>query len=173
MTTPAYEFTPAHQRGDSKLPLLGNSDGLPLPVSPSSRASASKASAFLSAVRYRRLLFIGLAVLSAFSLAVLSSVTVLGSTPGTEFVHTELAAQTTASAEDPAIAPAVSTPVSEPDAPNIPDVYEEEYEYSPYVLGPPTQRFRDNLRNDTKYITSWISAGWSMSQYLFAVLVLD
>jgi hypothetical protein len=47
------------------------------------------------------------------------------------------------------------------------------------LLGPPTDRFRgeppencttlvvtsvlhlDNLRNDTKYITSWISAGWS------------
>lgn len=48
------------------------------------------------------------------------------------------------------------------------------------LLGPPTSRFRgspqrfllhissiltrlhsDNLRNDTKYITSWISAGWS------------
>ncbi|KAH7927278.1 hypothetical protein BV22DRAFT_1045518 [Leucogyrophana mollusca] len=29
-----------------------------------------------------------------------------------------------------------------------------------FVLGPPTQSFRDNLRNDTKYITSWISAGW-------------
>ncbi|KIK97545.1 hypothetical protein PAXRUDRAFT_824800 [Paxillus rubicundulus Ve08.2h10] len=30
-----------------------------------------------------------------------------------------------------------------------------------YVVGPPTQSFRDNLRNDTKYITSWISAGWT------------
>jgi hypothetical protein len=46
------------------------------------------------------------------------------------------------------------------------------------LLGPPTSRFRgmnsftaplfysahpfpDNLRNDTKFITSWISAGWS------------
>lgn len=49
-----------------------------------------------------------------------------------------------------------------------------------YVQGPPTQSFRgqfnqwrpscylttivsDNLRNDTKYITSWVSAGWSTS----------
>ncbi|KAL4062994.1 hypothetical protein V8B97DRAFT_2026577 [Scleroderma yunnanense] len=30
-----------------------------------------------------------------------------------------------------------------------------------YVLGPPTQSFRDNLRNDTKYITSWLNAGWT------------
>lgn len=38
---------------------------------------------------------------------------------------------------------------------------EEVEEYSPWVLGPPTQSFRDNLRSDTKYLTSWISAGWS------------
>ncbi|KAF9245804.1 hypothetical protein BU15DRAFT_40619 [Melanogaster broomeanus] len=30
-----------------------------------------------------------------------------------------------------------------------------------YVVGPPTDNFKDNLRNDTKYITSWISAGWT------------
>ncbi|KAI6012459.1 hypothetical protein F5J12DRAFT_781406 [Pisolithus orientalis] len=29
-----------------------------------------------------------------------------------------------------------------------------------YLLGPPTQSLRDNLRNDTKYITSWLNAGW-------------
>jgi len=29
------------------------------------------------------------------------------------------------------------------------------------LLGPPTERFRDNLRNDTKYLTSWISSGWT------------
>lgn len=33
--------------------------------------------------------------------------------------------------------------------------------YSPWVLGPPTQSFRDNLRHDRKYITSWYSAGWN------------
>lgn len=41
---------------------------------------------------------------------------------------------------------------------------EDEEEYwpiSPSVNGPPTRSFRDNLRNDTKYITSWPSAGWS------------
>ena len=46
------------------------------------------------------------------------------------------------------------------DSPSL-EVVEDEPDYSPYVLGPPTQSFRDNLRNDTKYITSWISAGWS------------
>ncbi|KAH0591053.1 hypothetical protein H2248_001162 [Termitomyces sp. 'cryptogamus'] len=29
------------------------------------------------------------------------------------------------------------------------------------LLGPPTPNFRDNLRADRKYITSWISAGWT------------
>ncbi|KAH8110631.1 hypothetical protein DFH11DRAFT_1730083 [Phellopilus nigrolimitatus] len=38
--------------------------------------------------------------------------------------------------------------VSEPDHPE-------------WVLGAPTESFRDNLRNDTQYITSWIAAGWT------------
>ncbi|KAF5385096.1 hypothetical protein D9615_001270 [Tricholomella constricta] len=29
------------------------------------------------------------------------------------------------------------------------------------LIGPPTARFRDNLRPDRKYITSWVSAGWT------------
>jgi hypothetical protein len=59
--------------------------------------------------------------------------------------------------------------------------YSAAFHSQSYVQGPPTQRFRgqlirsrhfspisqqlapDNLRNDTKYITSWISAGWSTS----------
>ncbi|KAF8506766.1 hypothetical protein F5888DRAFT_1896221 [Russula emetica] len=43
------------------------------------------------------------------------------------------------------------------------------------LLGPPTSRFRDNLRNDTKYITSWISAGWSkcLSHRFFCLLTTD
>ena len=34
-------------------------------------------------------------------------------------------------------------------------------QYSPFVLGPATKSFRDNLRDDLAYITSWTSAGWS------------
>lgn len=41
-----------------------------------------------------------------------------------------------------------------------------DYYYSPFVLGPPTESFRDNLRDDVQYITSWISAGWSMCSVL-------
>ncbi|KAG0699739.1 hypothetical protein DFH29DRAFT_854523 [Suillus ampliporus] len=40
-----------------------------------------------------------------------------------------------------------------------------------YVQGPPTQRFRDNLRNDTKYITSWTSAGWTNDVMTYAHLI--
>ncbi|KAJ7293725.1 hypothetical protein C8J57DRAFT_35960 [Mycena rebaudengoi] len=29
------------------------------------------------------------------------------------------------------------------------------------VNGPPTMSFRENLRSDTQYITSWVSAGWT------------
>ena len=47
----------------------------------------------------------------------------------------------------------------------IPPALEDEQvvQYPPWVLGAPTQSFRDNLRPDTQYITSWISAGWSTS----------
>ncbi|KZT02434.1 uncharacterized protein LAESUDRAFT_815288 [Laetiporus sulphureus 93-53] len=48
---------------------------------------------------------------------------------------------------------------------------ESENAYSPYVLGPPTSRFRDNLRNDTKYITSWVSAGWTNDVITYANLI--
>ncbi|KAG1802972.1 uncharacterized protein HD556DRAFT_1490165 [Suillus plorans] len=40
-----------------------------------------------------------------------------------------------------------------------------------YVQGPPTQRFRDNLRNDTKYITSWGSAGWTNDVITYGNLI--
>ena len=61
----------------------------------------------------------------------------------------------------------------------VPPVADLEENVESYVLGPPTQSFRgqsgrppshsdlntvpnsDNLRNDTKYITSWLNAGWS------------
>jgi len=39
------------------------------------------------------------------------------------------------------------------------------------LLGPPTSRFRDNLRNDTKFITSWISAGWTNDVMTYANLI--
>jgi hypothetical protein len=71
-------------------------------------------------------------------------------------------------------------PLAYPDIEEAP-AYSAAFHSQSYVQGPPTQRFRghlihsrycsrisqqlatDNLRNDTKYITSWISAGWSTS----------
>ncbi len=46
---------------------------------------------------------------------------------------------------------------------SLPPVHIEQpaLQYPPWVKGAPTQSFRDNLREDTQYITSWISAGWS------------
>ena len=62
----------------------------------------------------------------------------------------------------PESSPQNSTSLAHPVADDA-ESLEDEYEYSPFVRGPPTQSFRDNLRDDTKYITSWISAGWSTS----------
>lgn len=39
------------------------------------------------------------------------------------------------------------------------------------IQGPPTQRFRDNLRNDTKYITSWASSGWTNDVMTYGNLI--
>jgi hypothetical protein len=36
----------------------------------------------------------------------------------------------------------------------------------PWIMGPPARKFRDNLRSDRRYITSWYSAGWSTSAHV-------
>ncbi|KAI5122360.1 hypothetical protein M0805_004118 [Coniferiporia weirii] len=59
-------------------------------------------------------------------------------------------------AEDSVLSP---TPSVEPDF--DPEENFNEVEYPESVLGAPTESFKDNLRNDTQYITSWISAGWT------------
>ena len=41
--------------------------------------------------------------------------------------------------------------------------------HSPWVLGPPTQKFRENLRSDRKYITSWYGAGWSTCGHILSL----
>ncbi|VDB86576.1 unnamed protein product [Peniophora sp. CBMAI 1063] len=51
----------------------------------------------------------------------------------------------------------------------------EDYEVGPSRLsalrGPPASRFRDNLRNDTLYIHSFISAGWTNDVMTYANLI--
>jgi len=72
------------------------------------------------------------------------------------------------------------------DPPAYPDILSSQL----YLQGSPTQSFRgqlnhqrpphrlittasDNLRNDTKYITSWVSAGWSTStQHCLSAAIL-
>ncbi|KAG2156623.1 uncharacterized protein EDB93DRAFT_1247329 [Suillus bovinus] len=49
--------------------------------------------------------------------------------------------------------------------------YSATFDSQSYIQGPPTQRFRDNLRNDTKYITSWISAGWTNDVMTYGNLI--
>ncbi|KAF8899030.1 hypothetical protein BD779DRAFT_1431621 [Infundibulicybe gibba] len=40
-----------------------------------------------------------------------------------------------------------------------------------FVNGPPTAQFRDNLRPNVQYITSWISAGWTNDVITYANLI--
>ncbi|KAI0068090.1 hypothetical protein BV25DRAFT_1793181 [Artomyces pyxidatus] len=39
------------------------------------------------------------------------------------------------------------------------------------LVGPPTQKFRDNLRNDTQYMSSFISAGWTNDVMTYGNLI--
>lgn len=75
-------------------------------------------------------------------------------------------------------------------APTAPAQEVDRFDSQLYLRGPPTDRFRgmsttptfasgpkfiprpDNLRPEVKYITSWISAGWSMSS-IFLILYSD
>ena len=108
-----------------------------------------------------------LAVLSlvAFSFTFLGSPDALHRVPGYSAVPPSLDADISSGSDDASAATDPGTP------PPYPEEFEDELAHSPYVLGPPTPSFRDNLRNDTKYITSWISAGWSA--YLPSLLVMS
>ncbi|KAH9942961.1 hypothetical protein B0H21DRAFT_866317 [Amylocystis lapponica] len=153
-----------HSRSESRVPLLQFYDSFASPPdSPLSSTVSSPIHArrLLSPV-LRRLFFALVFSLCAVSLAAL--VTLTSFVPST---HPESAA---------------SAPVSQPspeDSHPIAPVHDTiDYEqtqadaaFSPYVLGPPTSRFRDNLRNDTKYVTSWISAGWTNDVMTYANLI--
>ncbi|TDL27888.1 hypothetical protein BD410DRAFT_781803 [Rickenella mellea] len=49
----------------------------------------------------------------------------------------------------------------EPQTDPQPEPKIEEPRWSPWVVGQPTRHFRDNLRNDTKYVTTWAPGGWT------------
>lgn len=157
-------FSKKHERSDSRIPLLPYADS----SRPSSPTSPSSARFYMSSLPRRRLLVVllSLTVLSvlAFSLTTLvythdRAFQVAPDPEDTASHQLEVdepipLANPTNPSEHPA--DPEPSPESEPEP-------EEEYSYSQAVLGPPTPSFRDNLRNDTKYITSWPSAGWSES----------
>ncbi|KAI0778374.1 hypothetical protein BD413DRAFT_508781 [Trametes elegans] len=144
-----------HARSQSSMPLLPYADATP-PASPSSRSPAPR---FMPTFAYKRRLLIT----ASLSLAAIALVSL---------TFTNLATREQSLAipvhEDVAFTPAnnsVPEPVLEERPP------EQQLQFSPFVLGPPTQSFRDNLRNDTKYITSWISAGWTNDIMTYANLI--
>ena len=149
-----------HARADSRVPLLPYADS-----SSSSPTARSLSKRYMTCIPKRRSLIalLSLTVLSlvAFSFTFLGSPDVLNRVPGyTHTVPPSLDADLSSDSGDASSA----EPATDPETPPtyLEDLEDDEPAHSPYVLGPPTPSFRDNLRNDTKYITSWISAGWSV-----------
>ena len=155
-----------HARSQSSVPLLPYAEITP-PSTPLA-ASFRKGRSPFSIPARRRSLVVALACLSVISLGVLASWTVRSYTSPSPYSQHDLEAPPFTEDTLPwdTQVPPPSDELKE-DGPSedlelatdldmMPDS-----EYSPYLNGAPTQSFRDNLRNDTQYITSWISAGWS------------
>lgn len=149
----------AHERSQSTLPLLPYADSppaTPLPFNLKPRAN------FIPAPR-RRFILVTCAFLSVIGLLGLAATSISRSSSDSGYVVSDRPeSNTTGHPTYPALDP---EDVADP---SIPPMHEDgrplaelaEPTYSPYLRGPPTDSFRDNLRNDTKYVTSWISAGW-------------
>ena len=134
-----------HHRSESSQPLLYDSPSSPrspprTPWTPTFSVSGSKP--ILANAPLRRLLVL-IAAFSTLTILAFASVALLSAPP--------LAVSSTAGS---------TSPQSQQDI-NAPQYDNASDYYSPFVLGPPTESFRDNLREDVQYITSWISAGWS------------
>ena len=160
-----------HARSESIVPLL--------PYAENSRPSTPLSSKFSHRqsapdVQRRRVFFLAGAILSVVSVMALATLTIGRTTGGAGYVVSELE-EGHSQASNVTITPSVSVAAPSPPASTsaVPEVSHEKVDtvievtpsHSPYLLGPPADRFRDNLRNDTKYITSWISAGWSKSLF--------
>jgi len=61
--------------------------------------------------------------------------------------------------------------LASPTCPQVPIQIHNTLDSMNYLNGPPTERFRDNLRPGAKYITSWISAGWTNDVMTYMNLV--
>ncbi|EMD41919.1 hypothetical protein CERSUDRAFT_110476 [Gelatoporia subvermispora B] len=153
-----------HARSESRIPLLKYADYFSPPLSP--KLPTFRTRFVPSQTRLGRVIFVTLAFLSAASLITFATFS-LFSDP-----HRD-----TYSIPD-VVRPSPEVELEEPLLPPIHEDHRysdemslDEPEYSPYVVGPPTESFRDNLRNDTKYITSWISAGWTNDVMTYANMV--
>ncbi|KAJ6575269.1 hypothetical protein B0H19DRAFT_635080 [Mycena capillaripes] len=51
------------------------------------------------------------------------------------------------------------------------DVHPDPFGPSSVLKGGPTMSFRENLRSDTQYITSWVSAGWTNDVFTYINLI--
>ncbi|KAI0715410.1 hypothetical protein C8Q76DRAFT_730622 [Earliella scabrosa] len=155
-----------HARSDSRLPLLPYADPGPYEPALSAPTSRSLFNRFMF-LRKRRPL---LAVLCLTVLSLLAvSFTFLGHAPNPLLVVPTYGSAAPPSPDSDSPSPPAEDPSLHHDLGSEPELEEEEY--SPLVLGPPTPSFRDNLRNDTKYITSWISAGWTNDVMTYANLI--
>ncbi|KAH9857996.1 hypothetical protein C2E23DRAFT_855905 [Lenzites betulinus] len=154
----------SHGRSQSSVPLLPYADNTP-PSSPASRSFAPRYIPYFAPKRR-------LVLTACLSLAAIALVSISFSTLAS---HEQTLSMPVSESPPPSLDVDVSSPVvDEPppaDEPIPEEELEEELDYSPFVLGPPTQSFRDNLRNDTKYITSWISAGWTNDIMTYANLI--
>ncbi|KAJ3482439.1 hypothetical protein NLI96_g6980 [Meripilus lineatus] len=149
-----------HNRSQSSLPLLPVADNSP-PPSPLCPPRLKSRSTVLELLPCRRrFLVLTCASLSFVSLVALSLLTV--SRSYSPFALSDVATVV----PSPSAAPSPNATVPEPVVDAVVEV-----PHSPYLLGPPTASFRDNLRNDTKYITSWISAGWNNDVMTYANLI--
>ena len=155
-----------HGRSQSSVPLLPYTERTP-PSTPFVSTFRGKAHSFSVVHGKRKTIFVLCAFVSVVFLGVLASWAVSSGSANSYTVpqHTPLPLQ-----DDLDLASNAPLP------PPLPETLEDDSlskeVYSPFVRGPPTQSFRDNLRNDTKYITSWLSAGWSscLGPHLFLTL---
>ncbi|TFK56646.1 hypothetical protein OE88DRAFT_1730116 [Heliocybe sulcata] len=122
---------------------------LDVPDTPS-RSSSTRTRSFSPRRRSAPLLRYGKATSVLFTCALLLCVSCL-----VLLVHTVTKVGSTLSSQDVDVNGTLSKGVTDCPAPAA-----KQRERS-YVLGPPTAKFRDNLRSDTKYITSWDVAGWT------------
>lgn len=157
-----------HERSHSMLPLLPYSDAAP------SSTQQTRSRSFLFQAHRRRTVLVAGAFISIIALFGLAATSVSRSSGASRYVVPDRLQDTS----NPPTYPALDNsshpgngpvPLKDVGLPleAVEEVEEVHPVYSPYLKGPPTESFRSNLRGDLKYITSWISAGWSVYKLLY------